>query len=222
MSNKNFIVVAVDGGAASGKSSTSKILSERLNLLYVNTGSHYRTITWALIERGIEPQDKSAVVDHLTEIPIGNVVKGREALTTLNSKKLGDEIRSEAVNNAVSLVAAIPAVRDFLLNHQRAYKELARNHGFSGLIMEGRDIGSVIFPDADFRFFMFADEAERMRRRQLEGHVDSIQKRDQLDKTRKTAPLTCPEGAITVDTTHLTLEEVANKMQKIIQDATVR
>ena len=176
----------------------------------------------ALIERVIEPQDKSAVVDHLTEIPIGNVVKGREALTTLNSKKLGDEIRSEAVNNAVSLVAAIPAVRDFLLNHQRAYKELARNHGFSGLIMEGRDIGSVIFPDADFRFFMFADEAERMRRRQLEGHVYSIQKRDQLDKTRKTAPFTCPEVAITVDTTHLTLEEVANKMQKIIQDATVR
>lgn len=213
----SFILVAVDGGAASGKSSTSKILSEQLNLLYVNTGSHYRSLTWAVLQAGIQPTDAASVSSYLETIPISTIVEGREARITLESKVLGDEIRSEAVNNAVSVVAAIPEVRQFLLKHQRSYAELAKKRGFAGLIMEGRDIGSVIFPDADFRFFMFADEAERARRRQLEGQVDSIQKRDQLDKQRKTAPLTCPEGATKIDTTHLTLEEVAHKIHRIIQ-----
>jgi len=212
-----FIIVAVDGGAASGKSSTSKILSNQHNLLYVNTGSHYRSLTWALLEAGVSAEDGEAVIRYLQSIPIATKVEGREAKITLESKILGHEIRSEAVNNAVSIMAAIPAVRQFLLKHQRSYVDLARNKGFAGLIMEGRDIGSVIFPEADFRFYMFADQAERARRRQLEGQVDSIQKRDQLDKQRKTAPLTCPEGAIKIDTTHLSLQEVAEKMSNSIQ-----
>ena len=213
----SFIIVAVDGGAASGKSSTSKILSQDLNLLYVNTGSHYRSLTWAILQEGIEPGDAEQVRAYLDTIPIGIQVDEREAQITLQGQVLGDEIRSEAVNNAVSIVAAIPEVRQFLLKHQRSYAGLAKESEFAGLIMEGRDIGSVIFPDADFRFFMFADEAERARRRALEGQVDSIQKRDQLDKQRKTAPLTCPEGATKIDTTHLTLPEVAEKMGNFIQ-----
>ena len=217
MMSHTFKIVAVDGGAASGKSSTSKILSERLNMLYVNTGSHYRSLTWAVLQAGIEPENENAVNAYLETIPIGTEIHTREAKITLESRVLGDEIRSEAVNNAVSIVAAIPAVRQFLLTHQRGYADLAKKNGFEGLIMEGRDIGSVIFPEADFRFFMFADEAERARRRALEGQVDSIQKRDQLDKQRKTAPLTCPEGAIKIDSTHMTLEEVAEKMHNIIQ-----
>lgn len=217
MMDNTFKIVAVDGGAASGKSSTSKILSQELNLLYVNTGSHYRSLTWALLQAGISPEDETAVRNHLNQIPIGVQVDEREAKITLESKVPGDEIRSEAVNNTVSIIAAIPEVRQFLLNHQRSYADLAKNQGFSGLIMEGRDIGSIIFPDADFRFFMFADEAERAKRRQMEGQVDSIQRRDQLDKQRKTAPLTCPPGATKIDTTHLTLPEVAEKMRNIIQ-----
>lgn len=221
MMQNPFIIVAVDGGAASGKSSTSKILSECLNLLYVNTGSHYRSLTWALIQAGISATDGESVADYLQNIPIGTIIQDKEARITLESKILGDEIRSEAVNKSVSLFAALPVVRNYLLGHQRSYKKLAQESGFSGLIMEGRDIGSIIFPDANFRFFMFADEAERTRRRQLEGQVDSIQKRDQLDKQRKTAPLTCPQGAIKIDTTHLTLEEVAEKMRGIIQSGIV-
>lgn len=217
MTDKAFIIVAVDGGAASGKSSTSTIISERLNFMYVNTGSHYRTLTWAFLEARLKPQDEAAVAEYLKEIPIGSVVEDREARITLGGKILGDEIRSKAVNSTVSLFAAMPLVRQFLLKHQRSYAELARNEGFAGLIMEGRDIGSVIFPDADFRFFMHADEAERARRRALEGQVDSIQERDKLDKQRKTAPLTCPEGATRVDTTFLSLKEVADFMVKSIQ-----
>ena len=217
MKHRPFIIVAVDGGAASGKSSTSRILSKRLNLLYVNTGSHYRSLTWALLQAGVSVDDEREVTQHLKTIPIGSKIDGKEAVITLEARTLGEEIRSEAVNSAVSVVAAIPAVRQFLLTHQRSYQNLAKTSGFDGLIMEGRDIGSVIFPHADFRFFMFADEAERARRRKLEGQVDSIATRDQMDKQRKTAPLTCADGALKIDTTHLTLEEVAEKMYHIIQ-----
>ena len=219
MKYDDFIIIAVDGGAASGKSSTSKILSQRLNLLYVNTGSHYRTLTWAILKAGYTATDVEPIVSHLKTVDIGSHIEEKEAQITLDNKIPGQEIRSEQVNEAVSIVAAIPEVRHFLLTYQRSYEQLARDSGFSGLIMEGRDIGSVIFPDADFRFFMSADENERTRRRKLEGQIDSIQKRDQLDTKRKTAPLTYTEGAILVDTTHLSLNEVADKMTNLIHFA---
>lgn len=217
MNKKDFIIVAVDGGAASGKSSTSKIISQRLSLLYVNTGSHYRTLTWAFIEAGLDPGDEPVIVDFLKDIPIGIRIEEQEARITLASRLPGEEIRSEPVNQSVSVFAAMPRIREFLLQHQRSYADLAREEGFAGLIMEGRDIGSVIFPEADYRFFMFADEKERTRRRALEGQVDSIGERDKLDQQRKIAPLTCPKGAIRVDTTHMTLEEVADFMTNAIQ-----
>lgn len=216
MTKDSFIIVAVDGGAAAGKSSTSKLLSDRFNLLYVNTGSHYRSLTWALLKARIQPKDETTVIEYLKTIPIGISIEGNEARITVKSKTLGDEIRSEPVNQKVSLFAALPSVRQYLLSHQRAYAKLAQEKGFAGLIMEGRDIGSVIFPEADFRFFMFANEDERARRRQLEGQVDSIQKRDKLDRARKTAPLTYPEGATKMDTTHKSLEEVVQELSKFI------
>ena len=216
MKDDNFIIIAVDGGAASGKSSTSKILSQRLNLLYVNTGSHYRMLTWAILKAGVSVLDQDAIVSHLKTMDIGRRIEGKEAQITLDNKIPDQEIRSEQVNEAVSIIAAIPDVRQYLLTYQRSYEQLASESGFSGLIMEGRDIGSIIFPHADFRFFMSAEEGERSRRRKLEGQIDSIQKRDQLDSKRKTAPLTFTEGAILVDTTHLNLNEVANKMTELI------
>ena len=159
MTNDSFIIVTVDGGAAAGKSSTSKLLSDRFNLLYVNTGSHYRSLTWASLNVGIQPTYESAVREYLKTIPIGISIEGKQAQITLESRILGDETRSELVNQSVSHFAALPCVREYLLSHQRAYAGLAKGKGFAGLIMEGRDIGSVIFPEADFRFFMFADEA---------------------------------------------------------------
>jgi cytidylate kinase len=216
MKDDNFIIIAVDGGAASGKSSTSKILSQRLNLLYVNTGSHYRMLTWAILKAGVSVLDQDAIVSHLKTMDIGRRIEGKEAQITLDNKIPDQEIRSEQVNEAVSIIAAIPDVRQYLLTYQRSYEQLASESGFSGLIMEGRDIGSIIFPHADFRFFMSAEEGERSRRRKLEGQIDSIQKRDQLDSKRETAPLTFTEGAILVDTTHLNLNEVANKMTELI------
>ncbi len=216
MMGKNFIVVAMDGGAATGKSSTSKILSDRLGLLYVNSGAHYRSLTWAILQEGIPLDRLEKIEAFLKSLKVGVKIEGNEAHITLGDPIPGKEIRSQTVNEAVSHIAAIPGVRKFLLPHQKDYKKLARQHSFKGLIMEGRDVGTVIFPDADFRFFLVADEEERTRRRQGEGQIDSIGKRDRLDKRRENAPLFLSEGAIEVDTTHLTLPEVAKELTDFI------
>ena len=112
------------------------------------------------------------------------------------------------MNAVVSNFAAIAEVREFLKNYQRSMREFAAENGFAGLIMEGRDIGSVIFPDANARIFLDADEETRAARRAAEGITDSIKKRDALDRNRKVAPLVCPEGAVRIDTSHLTKDEV--------------
>ena len=210
MKKPDFIIVAIDGGAAAGKSSTAGALSERFHLLHVDTGSFYRAVTAELLRRGVRPDDLTAVRAALAGLKFGTHVSGRRAEIELDGRRAGDEIRSKPVNENVSLFAAIPELRQALLAYQRGQADEARSHGFSGLVMEGRDIGSVIFPDADFRFFLQADPAERARRRVAEGQQDAIMERDRLDSSRKTAPLTCPPGATAVDSTRLTREEVVS------------
>ena len=129
------------------------------------------------------------------------------------------EIRNERINSKVAEFAAISAVRDFLKMYQRSMSDFGRSNGFEGMIMEGRDIGSVIFPDADARIFLDADEQTRAARRAKEGISDSIKKRDRLDKTRKTAPLVCPEGAELIDTSNMTKEEVVEKTLSLILES---
>jgi cytidylate kinase len=207
-----FLIVAIDGGAASGKSSTARTLSERLHLLHVDTGSFYRAVTAELLRRGVAAADLPAVQAAVAVLPLGTRVDGRSARMEIGGRVAGEEIRSREVNENVSHFAAIPAVRTALLAYQRGQAQVARAHGFRGLVMEGRDIGSVIFPDADFRFFLQADPAERARRRASEGQQDSITERDRLDSSRKTSPLTIPAGATAIDSTHLTLEQVVAQM----------
>lgn len=207
-----FIIVAIDGGAASGKSSSSRTLSERFNLLHVDTGSFYRAITAEMLRRGVKADDLVAVKSALDQVKLGTRVEGRSAQMEIGGRVAGDEIRSREVNDHVSHFAAIPEVRTALLAYQRSQADVARERGFRGLVMEGRDIGSVIFPRADFRFFLHAHPEERARRRASEGQQDSIAERDRIDSSRKTAPLACPPGATSIDTTHLTLAEVVEKM----------
>jgi cytidylate kinase len=211
-----FIIVAIDGGAASGKSSTARALAARFNLLHVDTGSFYRAVTAELLRRGVGVGDLPAVPPALAQLRLGTHLEGRTAVMEINGRAAGDEIRGEAVNAAVSHFAAIPALRTALMAYQRGQAAVARAHGFRGLVMEGRDIGSVIFPDADFRFFLQADLAERKRRREDEGRVDKIQERDRLDLSRPNAPLACPPGAIAIDSTHLSLDEVVATAAKLI------
>lgn len=211
-----FIIVAIDGGAASGKSSSSRTLSERFNLLHVDTGSFYRALTAELLRRGVAATNLGGVKAALAEIRLGTRVEGRSARMEIGGRVAGDEIRSREVNEHVSHFAAIPEVRTALLAYQRGQTAVARERGFRGLVMEGRDIGSVIFPDADFRFFLHADPEERARRRAQEGQQDAIAERDRLDSSRKTAPLACPVGAVSIDTTHLSLPAVVEKMAAAI------
>ncbi|MBI2814320.1 MAG: (d)CMP kinase [Opitutae bacterium] len=212
----NFIIIAIDGGAASGKSSSSKILAERFNLLHVDTGSFYRHITCELLRRGVPHTDLTALKAALADLRFDTRLNGRSAQMLIGGQPASSEIRGQSVNDHVSHYAAIPEVRHTLLGYQRGQVEVARAHGFRGLVMEGRDIGSVIFPRAEFRFFLNADPAERARRRAKEGGQDSISERDRLDSSRKASPLTCPAGAIEIDSTSLTLDQVVEQMTSVV------
>jgi cytidylate kinase len=187
-------------------------LSDRFNFLHVDTGSFYRAITADLMRRGVTAADVAAVRAALAGMKLGTRIEGRSAQMEIDGRVAGDEIRSGAVNDQVSHFAAIGDVRTALLSYQRRMADVARERGFRGLVMEGRDIGSVIFPDADFRFFLHAHPEERARRRANEGRQDSIRERDRIDSSRKTAPLACPPGAVSIDTTHLSLSEVVESM----------
>lgn len=211
-----FIIIAIDGGAASGKSSTARALSERFNLLHVDTGSFYRAITYLLLEAGVSPEDETAVSNGLRAFDPGTRIDGRSAQMEIGDWTPGDEIRGAAVNENVSKFAALPIVRKFLFDYQRDQEYVARENGFNGLVMEGRDIGSVIFPDADLRLFLEASPDARAERRAAEGHDDQIHERDKLDTQRKAAPLVCPPGATLIDSTNLTLDEVVEKVAGLV------
>lgn len=215
-SSSPFLIVAIDGGAASGKSSTARALAARFPLLHVDTGAHYRAITAEMLRRNVRPTDIAAVEAALTGLALGTRVNGSAAQMEIGRKVPGDEIRAPEVNAAVSHFAAIPAVRTALLHYQRNQAAVAREHGFKGLVMEGRDIGSIIFPEADLRIFLHANPDERARRRAQEGQLDSIAERDRLDSSRKTAPLTCPPGAIDINSTFLTLDQVVEKVAALV------
>jgi cytidylate kinase len=152
------------------------------------------------------------VLAALPLLGLGTRVAGRTSLIEIGGRVPGAEIRSPEVNAAVSHFAAIPEVRAYLLAYQRSQAGVARLHGFRGLVMEGRDIGSVIFPDADLRFFLHADPDEKVRRRAREGHHDAVTERDRIDSSRSTAPLACVAGALSLDTTGLTLGEVIERV----------
>lgn len=208
-----FITIAVDGGAASGKSSTSRRVAERLNLLHVDTGAHYRTVTLALVRAGLTPADTARAAETLARLVPRAVVTGRTARLAFDPVPPDDAaIRTPEVNACVSAFAALPDVRRFLFDYQRDQIRIAREHGFAGLIMEGRDIGSVILPDADLRIFLEADLAARAARRAAEGVSDAVAERDRADATRAAAPMKCPEGATRIDNTHLSLDEVTDRI----------
>jgi cytidylate kinase len=214
MAKSPFIVVAIDGGAASGKSSSSRTLSERFNLLHVDTGSFYRALTAELLRRGVSPTDLAAVTDALKAIRLSTRVTGRSAEMEINGRVVPDaEIRTPEVNGAVATFAAIPEIRAALLDYQRSQADTGRRHGFRGLVMEGRDIGSKIFPDADLKFFLFADPAERARRREQQGLEDQVAKRDTLDSQRLRESL---QGATLIDSTFLSLDDVVQQMSAAI------
>ena len=206
-------VIAIDGPAASGKSSVSRGVAAKLGFLFVSSGHFYRAFAWGALRDGISPEQAPAWISerrlevHRDTSGISLLLDGEDATPHL----------SEAATAAmVSPLAAVPAVRDMVNTRLRA---LAAEHD---LVMEGRDIGSVVFPDTPWKFYLDASPEERARRRAREGAVDSVAERDRLDSTRATAPLTIPEGAIVIDTTHLSLDGVISALLERINTGDVR
>ena len=196
-------VIAIDGPAASGKSSVAKLVARSLSRTYVNTGNMFRMITWAVLEAGIDSKDAEAVSALVPTLKLDFTVADGQMTAAINGKVLTDaELNSQDVNGAVSLVAQVPLVRSRLVDEQRALVK------FGALVMEGRDIGSVIFPDTPHKFYIDASEEVRARRRSSQGLTDAVALRDKLDSTRKTAPLIVPEGALRIDSSDMTLDEV--------------
>jgi cytidylate kinase len=204
-------VVAMDGPAASGKSSVAREVASRLGWTFVNTGNTYRAATWAVLQSGADPDDSDAVRNAVSAAEITCVIEHGRSVVRVGGHEVEDELNSEAVNRAVSLVARVPQVREKLVTMQRA---LGHAHP---VVMEGRDIGTVVFPDAAAKFYIDASEEVRAKRRGLQGHADSVRERDRLDTTRKTAPLMAAPDAIVIDSSHLTLAQVVDIVMETLR-----
>lgn len=207
-------IITIDGPAASGKSSVARLVAERLGLIYVNTGNMYRAMTWAVLEAGLDPQDAAAVADLCTRTPLAaEIVDGRTTVVIAGHTLTDAELNSDPVNRAVSHVARVPEVRHALVAAQRGLRQLG------GLVMEGRDIGSVVFPESPFKFYIDACQEVRAARRRAQGHADPVSERDRIDSTRKTSPLVIPEGAHVIDNSHLTLDQAVDAVVRALRQS---
>lgn len=209
--SKTHHAIAIDGPAASGKSTVAKVLAQRLGLIMVNSGAMYRAVTWEVVRQGVDPGDSSAVVDLLKTLEVKCGVKDGHSTITIGGVDPGAELRSDAVNAAVSKVSAVPEVRDVLVASQRDLLRLG------DLVMEGRDIGSVVFPETPFKFYIDASEEVRRQRRAAEGQQDAVGERDRQDAQRKTSPLVVAEGAVVIDSSELGIEEVVEKAVDVLK-----
>jgi cytidylate kinase len=200
------IVIAIDGPAASGKSSVARALARRLDFAYVNTGAMYRAATWLVVSKGIAPDDVEGVQALLQSTKITCGLDGRESTIFLDGTDPTAHLVDESVNANVSAVSSLPEVRRLLVEHQRAY---AANHD---LVMEGRDIGSVVFPDTPYKFYVDASPEVRAMRRARQGLADSIAQRDKFDSSRRTSPLIIAEDAHVIDSSNLTIDGVVGEI----------
>lgn len=216
--NSASVVVAVDGTSGSGKSSTCRAVADRLGLRYLDTGAMYRAVTWWMLSQGVDVHDPGAVA---ARSGVPQLESGTDPLgptITVDGVDVSVEIRSDEVNAAVSPVSAVPAVRERLVALQR---DLI---GHGGIVVEGRDIGSVVWPQAEVKVYLTADPAARAARRALENGGDltatqeSLLARDAIDSTRASAPLIRVDGAVEIDSTHRSLDEVIDLVVSLVHD----
>ncbi len=210
------LVVAIDGPSGSGKSSTSRGVAVRLGLRYLDTGAMFRAMTWWMLQHGVDLTDPEAVAARAGEPVIVSGTDPRNPVILVDGVDAAAAIRTDEVNASVSPVSAVPAVRTRLLELQREVI------GQGGVVVEGRDIASVVAPDAQVKIYLSADPEARALRRAAEsgGDVVATQKsllaRDRIDSGRATAPLTMAEGAVHIDTTPYTLAEVIDQVVALV------
>jgi CMP/dCMP kinase len=207
------VIVAIDGPAGAGKSTVGRAVADRLGLEYLDTGAMYRAVTFAALRRGVDPSDEDSVAEVCESVDL-SVGSGPEGTTvTVDGVDASIEIRGREVTTAVSAVAANSRVRAELVRRQRRW--VAER---SGGVVEGRDIGSVVFPDATLKLFVTASPRVRAERRvaQIGGDVDDVEasiiERDRKDSTRLDSPLVEPTGSVTVDTSDMSVEETVDRV----------
>ncbi len=205
----SFRAIAIDGPAASGKSTVARRLAEDWGLTMVNSGAMYRAVTWEVLRRGIDPTRQEDVEGLLSEVNWGCQVRdGQTVMIVDEVEPTMEQLKSDEVNAAVSFVAALPKVRELLVAKQREFLNQ------SDLVMEGRDIGTVVFPTTPFKVFVTAREEVRRQRRAAEGADDAVMERDKRDSERKNSPLRKSEGAFEVDSSEMGVEDVVAEVKK--------
>ncbi|MCJ7471806.1 MAG: (d)CMP kinase [Actinobacteria bacterium] len=217
-------MITIDGPAGSGKSTIAKILARDLNLNYIDTGAMYRTMTLIALRNNIDLEDEKAILEiaKKSELQIDNRAGDENEYTSvkINGEDITEDIRSSQVGSAVSIVSRLSGIRKYLVSLQRSMASSGNS------VLEGRDTGSVVCPDADLKIFLTASISERVRRRrlQLEGKnqpmdeasiKQEINDRDMIDSNRKDSPLIIPEDGIELDTSGLTIDEVIEKIKKL-------
>ena len=218
------VVVAMDGPSGSGKSSTARGVADRLGLRYLDTGAQFRAMAVWMLRHGVDVHDVEAVA---AQAPRPQIVSGTDPLEptiTLDGEDVVVAIRSAEATAAVSPVATVPAVRQRLLELQREIISAALGEG--GIVVEGRDIGSVVWPQAEVKLYLTADPAARAARRAAENGSGSVEateadllRRDAIDSGRTSAPLVVPDGALHLDTTPWDLDEVIDRVVAIVEGA---
>ena len=217
------MIIAIDGPAGSGKSTTAKIAAEKLGFIHINTGAMYRGIALKCIQQKINPTD-SPIMEHIlsqTEFKFGGE-NGADLF--MDGMNISSDITTAAVTESVSKISAIPLVRKKLVEYQR---EMAEG---KDVVLEGRDIGTVVFPGADYKFFLIADIIERAKRRlkemQIKGEnvrlaelTEELKERDRLDSTREYSPLKKAEDAVEIDTTGLSINKQVNRIVEIVTES---
>lgn len=201
-----YRVVAIDGPAASGKSSVARALAKQIGFDYVNSGAMYRAVTWHVLNKGISPGDAPAIVRLLESTQIDCAIENGGSRILLDGVDPTAHLCDDRVNDEVSLVSSIPRLREILVEKMRGY---AVDHD---IVMEGRDIGSVVFPDTPYKFYIDASPDVRLRRRQAQGLRDQIAARDRADSSRRASPLIIAEDAHVIDSSNLTIEGVVGEI----------
>jgi cytidylate kinase len=223
------MIIAIDGPSGAGKSTLGKMLAKELNLLYLDTGAMYRAVGLAVLQNNVSFEDKARVAEIAENAKIELVGEPENLQIFLGGRDVSAEIRSNEIGQAASIVSGVSVVRRILVEHQRAIGETAEN----GAVLDGRDIGSVVFPNADIKFFLTAKPEARARRRYEEdlekGRATSyeqtfaeIKERDERDVSREDSPLMIAEDAVVIDTSEIDLSEVFAQMMQIIQEKSAK
>ena len=199
-------VIAIDGPAASGKSSVARELARRLTFVYVNSGAMYRAVTWTVINRSVDPADREGIAKLIGSLRLGGKFLDGEFHLLIDDADLTDHLHEDRVNAEVSRVSTVAEVRELLVQRMRDY---AGNHD---LVIEGRDIGSVVFPNTAYKFYIDASPEVRAQRRVAQGHRDEIAQRDRADSLRSASPLVVAKDAQVIDTSHLTVNQVVDEI----------